>query len=436
MKIYLHDNELEVRQQRRRMVYKVSAALVAVVSIFLIWALRQLILPTVIGMVIAYISYPLVAYLCGKGFSRMWSIITLFALFCFCLVTIINLGGNLVSDKKQELELQVRVRYKLNEKFVDYMGLGKGKNGNLFYQLAGRELQPMVDRLDQALALSESDALIFRHLYEGNVESGVERVSERYWQYHQANLKRDRGQRKVRKKVADSAAVSTTGDKQRTGGGNSAPILLAVLNALSLWLVTPLVFLILLFDNGQIKKTCIESVPNRFFEMTLTLFDRINDALGNYLRGTAMECFLVGSFLAVFLRLVGLPMDWAAAIGIIAGLANAIPFLGPAIGLVVGLLYAIMAEEVDPLLPWITVDNLTVAILLAVGLVQLLDNAIFQPFVLGRAVSLHPLIVVFGVMGGAILFGFGGMLFAIPAIVVIKVVFTTFFKQMRAYAVI
>ena len=405
-----------------------GSVLAAVLAFLLLWGLRQLILPTVIGVVIAYIAYPLVAYLGGKGFSRPWAILTLFALFCMGLVIMVNLGGSLIPDKKGELELQVRARYKLNEKFVRSMGLGEGRRGNLLYQLIGRELAPLVDQLDQALALSDTEARLFESFLEKGDEGAGAPVSQRYWQYHQANLTRDRGQA-MPGEAPDAAGAASA----RPQGGS---LLLSVLNELSLWLVTPMLFLILLLDNGRLKKLCIETVPNRFFEMTLTLFDRINEALGNYLRGTALECFLVGAFLTIFLRLVGVSMDWAAAIGIIAGLANAIPFLGPAIGLVVGLLYAIMAEEVSPLLPFVTLDNLGIAILLAVGLVQLLDNAIFQPFVLGRAVSLHPLVVVFGVMGGAILFGFGGLLFAIPAIVVIKVVITTFFKQLRAYAII
>jgi predicted PurR-regulated permease PerM len=95
-----------------------------------------------------------------------------------------------------------------------------------------------------------------------------------------------------------------------------------------------------------------------------------------------------------------------------------------------------MAEEVSPVLPFINSGNLLPAILVVVAIVQLADNAIFQPYVLGSAVDLHPLTVVFGVMGGAVIFGFTGMLFAIPAIMIGKVVITTLFRQFRAYNII
>ena len=72
----------------------------------------------------------------------------------------------------------------------------------------------------------------------------------------------------------------------------------------------------------------------------------------------------------------------------------------------------------------------------AVGVVQVLDNVLFQPIVLGTAVSLHPLVVIFGVMGGSVVFGFAGMLFAIPTIVIVKVVLTTLVHEMKAYHLI
>jgi predicted PurR-regulated permease PerM len=144
----------------------------------------------------------------------------------------------------------------------------------------------------------------------------------------------------------------------------------------------------------------------------------------------------VGFTLSVCLFLVGIDLRWAVTIGAISGLANAIPFLGPLIGLAVGVLYAIMTEAIHPVLPFVNDQNLLLAIVLAVALVQLLDNAVFQPYILGGAVDLHPFVVILGVMGGALLFGFAGMLFAIPSIMVLKVVGTTVFRQLRAYYVI
>ena len=67
---------------------------------------------------------------------------------------------------------------------------------------------------------------------------------------------------------------------------------------------------------------------------------------------------------------------------------------------------------------------------------QFLDNTIFQPLVLGKAVNLHPLVVVIGVTGGSIVGGFWGMLLAIPTIVVFKVVISTLYQQAKEYYII
>jgi predicted PurR-regulated permease PerM len=67
---------------------------------------------------------------------------------------------------------------------------------------------------------------------------------------------------------------------------------------------------------------------------------------------------------------------------------------------------------------------------------HLLDNAIFQPLVVGSAVNLHPLVVILGVFGGSLMFGFAGLIFAIPTIVVLKVVTETFFTGLKDYRII
>jgi predicted PurR-regulated permease PerM len=437
MNNYLASDESLTRQRRARIIYTITTIIGALLIIYLLWALRELILPTVIGMIMAYICLPLIGYLKSKGFSRFWAVVCLSGLFCLVLFSTINFTSDIIPDQKTELELQARIRYKLDNKFNSIMGIDRPNHGgNWFYTLFGKELEPLRENLDTALRISEANHHLLSEFYENPQEMGTGPVKERYWQYHQANRQRDlhrAQQANITRDNDNTANITAESEGKKTA---QSSLLLMIFNAISLWLITPLVFLILLIDDGKLKRDLVHCTPNRYFEMTLTILDNINEALGRYLRGTFIECFLVGSSFTVCLFLIGLEMQWAAAIGIIAGLANAIPFLGPAIGLLVGVLYAIMAEEVSPVLPFINSGNLLPAILVVVAIVQLADNAIFQPYVLGSAVDLHPLTVVFGVMGGAVIFGFTGMLFAIPAIMIGKVVITTLFRQFRAYNII
>ncbi len=428
MSSFLTSEEERARKVRRRVVFTLAAATVTVLAVFFLLTLRRLILPVLIGSLFAYICRPLIAYLRHRGMPGSMAIFTLFAGFCLLLYTLISLGARVIPDKKGELELQIRARYKLNQRYEKIMGLDHDRDGNIIYAAIGREVAPLMASIDRALMLSAADHKLVVAMHRQGEGAGF---VERYWQYHLQNRKRDRGR------------IVTTGKGQsvRQGilflpGPERSGILFSVLDAVSLWLLTPLVFLILLFDHGRLRKGMVRLVPNRYFELTLTVSARINQALGRYLRGTALECFLVGTSFFFCFVLIGLDLKWAATIGIVAGLANAIPFLGPAIGLAVGLLYAIMAEDVHPILPFSAGDDLLLAVVAVVALVQLIDNALFQPYILGGAVDLHPLAVTIGVIGGAILFGFGGMLLAVPVMMIFRVIVSTLFEQMRAYQII
>src|SRR5262249_39455923 len=205
---------------------------------------------------------------------------------------------------------------------------------------------------------------------------------------------------------------------------------------LSAWMLAPLIFIFLGFDNGQIRRFFIGLVPNRYFELSLTVIDRLDDAIGRYLRGTLLECLLVGLTLTLGLILLGIPWGMAVAIGVVAGLLNAIPFLGTAIALVIGVGYALIAENIKPLIPGLNPNDLAIYVVILVVLVHVLDDLVFQPFVLGSAVNVHPLVVVVAIIGGSLLMGLWGMLFAIPAVVVVKTMVSTFFKELRAYRII
>lgn len=434
MSSYLSSEENRRRERRARIVYAVSLTMAGLGGISLAWALRGLMLPLAIGVVMAYLCLPLIGRFKDKGFSHSWAILFLSGVFCLLLFSALNLAGTIIPDKQTELELKVRARYKVNDKFNQLMGLdNEASRGNWLYSLAGQELEPLRRGIDTILTMSDDEKQLFASLY-GTPGSSLGRpVPEKYWQYHLASQARDREQLKM---PGQGKASATDVLFAKAEGGRHGSLLRTILSTASLWLVTPLVFLTLLFDDGRLKQGLIRSVPNRYFELTLTVIDNINAALGRYLRGTALECLLVGVSFSFCLFLIGVDTRWSVIIGAIAGVANAIPFLGTAIGLIVGILYAVMAENISPLLPFVNEGNLIFAIAAAVFLVHLADNAIFQPYILGSAVNLHPLVVILGIMGGALLFGFAGMLFAIPSIIVFKVVVSTTFRQLRAYYII
>ena len=145
---------------------------------------------------------------------------------------------------------------------------------------------------------------------------------------------------------------------------------------------------------------------------------------------------LAGPHRDVASRHRGRPPRWAIAIGIFAGATNVVPYLGSAVALMGGLAYALLAEEIHPLLPMVNTENVAIWVIAAVGVAELLKNVFYEPLVLGGAVKLHPLVVVIGVVGGGILFDLAGVLLAIPMITVFKVFVSSTARQLKAYGLI
>jgi predicted PurR-regulated permease PerM len=418
-----HDSPDAQKKRLRRILYIGSFALFSVLGVYLLLSLRTLILPTIIGALSAYICTPLLTFLKRKGLPRAVGIILLFGVFTLTVILLVRQVKAILPDEKGKLELRVRTRYKLNQKYQDFMGIDTASGrGNFLYNLVGGELNPVINNLNRLLMFNDEERALFEKYLEGR--NGRPPVAEKFREYYAKNLEYNR-------KLPAKKAGGPGAEK-----GPESSALSNILNVLSLWIIAPFVFLFLLIDNGQIKKSFINLIPNKYFEVALTVLDNVDAAIGNYLRGTALECSLVGLTFILVLAVVGVEFRWALLIGIVAGATNAIPFLGPAIGFIVGAGYALMVEEVNSILPFMNEGNLILGVLAVVVIAQVLDNAVFQPVVLGGAVNLHPLVVVIGVMGGSILFGFVGMLFAVPAIVVFKVIFTTVFRELRDYYLI
>jgi len=400
--------------------YLAAGILAVLVVLFLSWSLRQLILPSVVGALSAYICRPLLREARRWGVPHKLGVLILVGAFILSVAVVVGRARAFLSDQDRILTLRVRVQYKANERFAEAKGSLPG--------WLVKEIDPVVAAMNGVFALDRSESRAFEDFIRREGEDDSRLI--RYFRYHKKNVETVRAAgRSASRRSAPESTVAKEQEGRHSFVGQ-------VLGVLSIWVVMPFVFVFLLFDQGQILKDIVAIVPNKYFEVTLVVIHRVDEALGAYLRGVTLECFLVGASFAVCLRLCGIDTPAALAIGAVAGASNAIPFLGPAIGLLAGAAYGLVVEEISPILPFMTTENLLVGILVTVAVVQGLDNAYFQPIVLGKAVDLHPLIVIFGVMGGSILFGMAGMLLAVPFIVVVKVVVSSLFRELRAYSLI
>lgn len=176
------------------------------------------------------------------------------------------------------------------------------------------------------------------------------------------------------------------------------------------FLVIPFATFFFLKDGSKIRRDILQLVPNKYFETTLSLIDKIETRLGVYFRSVLLQSILVAFSSWLALTLVGLSN--ALSVGIAVGLANTIPYFGPVIGYILSIIVSII--EVGDF-------TLVLPCIIAILCVQLLDNVVFQPFIFSRSADMHPVAILFIIMIGAETAGILGMLIAIPIATTIKI---------------
>jgi len=401
----------------------IGAVAGALVAAYLIWGLRSLIVPIAVGSLLAYVCYPLVARLERYKLTRGLAIgLLVLGFFSAALILTIRIRAGVPSEIGT-LDFKTRALHKLNERYESLMGLDVSPRGNRLYQFGRDDLDPVVDRINSLLALTSEERSRFLEAHSAGEDALLD--------YDRANL-----QTLERRGLQATARSSAQGPGPRARGGaaEARKTPLAALGAiLSTWIVAPVVFLFLLRDTGEIKRGFLRLVPNRLFEPTLEVLDDLDRALGGYVRGLFLECCFLGLTMTFVFAVVGIPLRWAIPLGLVAGATNVIPYLGSAIALLCGLSYTLLADQIHPLLPVIDGNNVAVWVVLGVLLAEVLKNVVFEPFVLGGAARLHPLVVVIGVLGGGILFGLAGLLLAIPTMTIVKAFLSSASRQLKAY---
>jgi len=187
--------------------------------------------------------------------------------------------------------------------------------------------------------------------------------------------------------------------------GGSA--LAAVLGNLVL---TPIVAYYLLLDWNALVGRLKAAVPPRWQAATQHFLAETDEVLGQYLHGQLLVMGALALFYTVALALVGLKL--ALPIGVFTGLAVFVPYLGFGLGLVLGVLAAALQFQ----------DLTGVLLVLAVyGVGQVAESMWLTPKLLGERIGLHPIAVIFALMAFGHLFGFVGVLVALPASAVLLV---------------
>lgn len=178
-------------------------------------------------------------------------------------------------------------------------------------------------------------------------------------------------------------------------------------------LIIPFATFFFLKDGSKLRRQILEVVPNRYFETTLTIINKIETRLILYFKGVLIQCTLVAIISWLLLSIAGL--NNALTVGFAVGLANTIPYFGPILGYFLSIIIAIFETGDFSIVPYC---------ILAIMIAQIVDNLILQPLIFSKSADLHPLYILFIILIGAELAGIIGMLLAIPIATTIKITVT------------
>jgi putative permease len=187
-------------------------------------------------------------------------------------------------------------------------------------------------------------------------------------------------------------------------------------------ILIPFIVFFLLKDRREFKKSFVNILPNRYFEISLYLLHKLNIQFGNYLRGQLLDASIVGIMAIFALWLIG--MKYIFIIGVFAGLANLIPYFGPIVGSIVAVIVSIIQTGSF---------HMALYVVIAFTVIKLIDDALVQPIVVAKSVHMNPLLVLLSVLVGGKLFGILGMLLSVPITGFLKVVVHESIVNYRRY---
>lgn len=173
--------------------------------------------------------------------------------------------------------------------------------------------------------------------------------------------------------------------------------------------IIPVLVFYFLKDFIEMKKSLQKLVPEKYFQRIDTMLIAIDESLGGYVRGQ-----LIISSAVMFVTYViyhTFQLKYALVLAVIMGLMNVIPYFGPIIG-------TIPAVAVAMTTSW----KLVIVVLVTTLIVQTLENSFLSPYVMGKSVQIHPVLIILTLIIGAEIGGIIGMIIAVPLITIVRAI--------------
>ncbi|QEY64523.1 AI-2E family transporter [Metapseudomonas lalkuanensis] len=318
---------------------------------WLIYQLHPVLSPFLVGMLLAYLGDPLVDRLERLGLSRTWGVVLVFGLFGLILLALLL----------------------------------------VLLPMLGRQLFRLYEVAPQMLDWLQQSALPWAQAQLG--------LPGDFWRV-------DRLKAVITGHLGQTTDIAGTLLASVTASG------LALLGWLGNLLLIPVVGFYLLRDWDLMVAKLRGLLPRNRETYVVGLVGECHEVLGAFLRGQLLVMLALGLIYAVGLMLVGL--DLGLLIGLLAGLASIVPYMGFVVGFGAALVAALFQFGGFELYPLIGV-----VVVFSVG--QLLEGMLLTPLLVGDRIGLHPVAVIFAILAGGQLFGFTGVLLALPVAAIIMV---------------
>ncbi|MDI3543127.1 MAG: hypothetical protein PWP57_730 [Candidatus Atribacteria bacterium] len=318
-----------------------------IITLYLTYILRDVLIPFVLGGLLAYALSPAVQFLNSRGFSWKISVLIVFVIILvFFLALFIFLVPEVISQFRT-----------LTFQWSQY-----------------------------------SESLIDKIL------EGIEKLDERY---PDSNISQ----------TIESFLTTISANLQNylTHIISGIPNLVSILaNIIFLgFIMTPVALYFFMADATKVRRSLVRMFPSSHRKEYVALFREIDQILGGFIRGRALIALFVGICATVGLALMNI--DFALAIGVIAGIVEIVPYLGPVIGAIPAIILAATKS------PW-----LVLGVALLFGGINFVEGIFISPNLLGKETGLHPLTVLFALAVGGKLYGALGIIIAIPVAGILK----------------
>ncbi len=322
----------------------------------MIWAARKVLLPYFLGLVLAYLFLPLVNWLDRRMPARLhqWRLARPLAIVLTYLLLVLLVAGILA----------------------------------FFVPLVAEQISVLVKRWPE---------LVGR----------VEEWGTRGWGWYQNNIPTDWRQ------TIETNLQGLLNDVIKAVQNGVVATVRQVFSTISFVIglvVIPFWLFYILHDESQVKTSVIRALPQQLRADVSCMARLIDDVLSAYIRGQLLLCLFVGGMATIALLIIGVP--FALVLGVIAGIFEALPFVGPILGAIPAILVALLSNPVSAI--WVAA---------AFFAIQQVENLVLVPRIAGKSVQLHPAMVMVVLVVGNELAGFLGMLLAVPVTAVIRDMF-------------